>query len=294
MGRPETPIDYTIPALGEAAEILRAMRHSANLSYEELAARANFSPAHLKRAARGKWTSVDVIEAYAQACVKSSSDIFFVAEVKYLHSLAAKAITDAEREARRSKVVPKPQYARDEADLSGAMRDAWRRAARPTCRQIEVSSRGQVPRSTANAIANGHTVPRDLRQFVGFLNVCEISGDELAPWFRAWIKVRGVPTAEERRLVHKWMDADVAAIYFTEVLTRAQDQIEAGARTMMQREKAYLRTVQTEAREALRKMDHQRPELIDDRVKDLAVVDGQHKFSRILPVFNISTSRIAA
>ncbi|MEU2625275.1 hypothetical protein ABZ642_45540 [Streptomyces sp. NPDC007157] len=58
---------------------------------------------------------------------------------------------------------------------------------------MEKESGGQLPRSTANVIANGHTLPRDFRQYVAFLRVCGLDGQALAPWFRAWFKIIGRP-----------------------------------------------------------------------------------------------------
>ncbi len=54
MGHPETPVDQTVPARGELAEALRALRTRAGLSYDELAVRTGLSPATLKRAASGR------------------------------------------------------------------------------------------------------------------------------------------------------------------------------------------------------------------------------------------------
>ncbi|MGV5039292.1 helix-turn-helix domain-containing protein, partial [Streptomyces sp. NRAIS4] len=278
MGRPETPIDYTIPALGKAAQILRSMRRSANLTYTELAARTNYSPAHLKRVARGQRARSAVFEAYAQACRNGDSDYYLIAEVRYLCSTAAEAIQATKRAAGRSTVVPKPQYASDEADLSRALRDAWTHAGRPACRQIETVTDGQVPRSTASAITNGHTVPRDLRQYVAFLTACEITGDALAVWFRAWTKVRGIPKDEERRLARKWMtEPAIAVLYFTALLNAAQQQLDARARTASRQERSHLRAVVTEALEALYGTPRQTTRRgladADERLANLLIID---------------------
>jgi hypothetical protein len=103
------------------------------------------------------------------------------------------AVQKSKREARRSTVRPKPQYARDVGDLSGAMRDAWAYAGRTPARAMELVTEGQLPRSTANVITKGHAVPHDIRQYITFLQACEISGKALKPWFRAWFKIKGRP-----------------------------------------------------------------------------------------------------
>lgn len=234
MGRPEAPIDYTMPERGELAEQLRAMRHVAGLSYEELAARTQWSAAHLKRAASGRvLPGIEIVVSYAWECAKECVrddvehhvDLHLVGAALTLHARAVCAVDRARRRARGSSVVPKPELARDIADLSGALRDAWARGGRPSARQMEKQSEGQLPRSTANVIANGHTVPKDLRQFVAFLEACVVSDRSFPAWFRAWFKVRGVPANAK---AYDWMGPRVAEIYrHTLVMVRA-DQFTEG------------------------------------------------------------------
>ncbi|MFE4018535.1 helix-turn-helix domain-containing protein [Streptomyces sp. NPDC059101] len=241
MGRPEARIKRTNPGLGPVADLLRVMRDSAGVTYETLASHTNYSPAHLKRAARGEWTDTEVVRAYAEACVAYGACPSTVRQVVRFHQAATESRAEAAREARRSKVVPKPQYARDEADLSGAMRDAWARAGRPSARKIESTSYWQVPRSTANAISNGHTVPKDVRQYVDYLKACEIADDALAPWLHAWVKVRGRPTAtEEQHLVERSLNPELTRLYL---------QAASGA-AMKSKQKARLNTLLAEARAA--------------------------------------------
>ncbi|MEU7306131.1 helix-turn-helix transcriptional regulator [Streptomyces sp. NPDC007206] len=292
MGRPEAPIDYTIPELGKCAEFLRAMRHAAGLTYTALAAVTNYSPAHLKRAARGEWTSPDVVQAYAKACVTSNEDVIILSEVMAQHRAATDAIREAEREARRAKVVPKPQYARDEADLSGAMRDAWARAARPTSRFIETASEGQVPSSTAHTIIKGRNVPKDVRQYVAFLKVCGISGDGLEPWFRAWVKVRGLPSEAERWLAHRWMEPAVGALYLAAVLDGVKSRTVVNAPTMTTGEWSQLRTVMAEVQESLAEFNRERTSSVIGERHGLAVVGGQNP--RNSPAYASMKSPLAA
>ncbi|MGW4985287.1 hypothetical protein [Streptomyces mirabilis] len=202
MARPEAPIDYTVPELGRLAEHLRAMRYRARLSYADMTLCTAYSAAHLKRAASGKFLpAAAVATQYALACLVNSKDkedkedYDAARRVRLLREEAAVAVEQAKRRARGSTVLPKPQYARDLADLSGAMRDAWCRAGKPPARAMEKAVGGHLlPRTTANVISNGRTVPRDLRQYVAFLGACDICGSDLAPWFRAWSKIRGRPT----------------------------------------------------------------------------------------------------
>ncbi|MFB7429667.1 helix-turn-helix domain-containing protein [Streptomyces hydrogenans] len=70
MGRPENPVDFTVPARGKLAELLRAVRHEAGLTYDELAVRTGRSPATLKRACGGKKVPKEkVVVDIVQECV---------------------------------------------------------------------------------------------------------------------------------------------------------------------------------------------------------------------------------
>ncbi|MFE2470705.1 hypothetical protein [Streptomyces mirabilis] len=227
MARPEAPIDYTVPELGRLAEHLRAMRHKARLTYADMALYTNYSAASLKRAASGEsLPAAAVASQYALACLVNSKDrdSFSARRVKLLHEQAAEAVEQATRRARGSTVLPKPQYARDPGDLSGAMRDAWSRAGKPSARAMEKAVGGHLlPRTTANVIANGHSVPRDFRQYVAFLGACDISGSDLAPWFRAWFKIRRRPTWEEAYTASTWLDGTARMAYWDLLVKEADD-----------------------------------------------------------------------
>ncbi|MDX3696926.1 helix-turn-helix transcriptional regulator [Streptomyces europaeiscabiei] len=202
MARPEAPVDHTVPALGALAERLRQLRRRAGLSYAELAVRTNYSAAHLKRAASGRILPArPVILAYVGACTGS----FGPPELTTLYYLrAVEAVAQAKRDSRRSSVRPKPQRVRDDDDLSGALRDLWAQAGRPESRRM--ASRW-LPRSTANAITTGRTVPRDFRQYLAFLQACGIDDEPQAPWFRAWFKVFGRPSAQNAATTLETLEA---------------------------------------------------------------------------------------
>ncbi|MFE1391128.1 helix-turn-helix domain-containing protein [Streptomyces albogriseolus] len=215
MARPEVPVNHTVPDLGKLAEYLRSLRREAGLTYSELVTRTVCSEATLKRAASGRsLPDVGVAFQYAVSCVPHGQPIHDVGlTVVTLWRKAEKAVEKARRTAHRSSVLPKPQYARDDADLSGALRDAWARSGRPSTRAIERASGGQVPRSTANLIASAHAVPRDFRQYVAFLQVCEVNRQALEPWFRAWFKIRGVPNDPQAGFKALQGDGDAQAVY---------------------------------------------------------------------------------
>ncbi|MEU4896202.1 helix-turn-helix domain-containing protein [Streptomyces sp. NPDC044780] len=200
MGRPEKPVDHTVPALGALAEHLRAMRRDACLTYRQLAERTHYSTAQLKRAASGvSLPSYGLVLSYARGCnnyLERAGTAQWRARMQAtnLYEEAREAVHRNRIEARASTVRPKPEYVRDIADLSGALRDAWARAGRLPSRKMEARSGGQLPHSTAHAICKGRSVPRDFRQFATFLHACEISGTALGPWFRARFKICGRPS----------------------------------------------------------------------------------------------------
>ncbi|MFJ6558165.1 multiprotein-bridging factor 1 family protein [Streptomyces luteogriseus] len=215
MARPEAPVDFTVQELGELAEFLRSLRRTAGLTYAELAERSAYSAATLKRTASGKaLPDMNVAFDYVIGCLPPGQAVSDTGRAFISRWKTAKSAVDkAKRTARRSTVLPKPQLARDQADLSGALRDAWARAGRPSMRLVERVSHGQVPRSTANVIATAHTFPRDIRQYIAFLRVCEIEGRALVPWFQAWFKVVGVPSTLQPALRALQGDSDAQATF---------------------------------------------------------------------------------
>lgn len=212
MGRPEAQVDDTVPELGALARQLRAWRQAAGLTYDQLAERAFCSSATLKRAASGKYLpDFPVAFSYADACLHDEPS--GLTALARLYSEAKRAVEEHRRAARRSTVLPKPQLVRDLADLSGALRDQWAYAGRPSSRRMEAESNGHLSRSTAHMVTGGHTVPRDIRQYVVFLQVCGVNADALTPWITAWVKVRGLPTTNQYRRSWKWMSPDLKRLY---------------------------------------------------------------------------------
>ncbi|MFF3275969.1 helix-turn-helix domain-containing protein [Streptomyces chrestomyceticus] len=215
MGRPEAPVDYTVPELGDLAAHLRALRTTEGLTYAALAEITNYSAATLKRAAAGKTLPArSTAVAYAAACEGP------VNETAELHHRAERALAERAWEARRAKVKPAPQFARDPADLSGALRDAYRQAGRPPLRAMEARAHeGLLPRSSAHAIVKGRALPTDIRQYLAFLEACDIYHLALLPWCAAWLKVRANPCSDRDQLRHlphptaaerlytEWLDA---------------------------------------------------------------------------------------
>ncbi|GAA1141842.1 helix-turn-helix domain-containing protein [Streptomyces javensis] len=214
MGRPETPVDDTVPELAAFAHWLRALRCAADLTYAELAELVPYSAAQLKRAASGKYLPpFPLAFAYASAChdLTKGSDLRRIAA---LHIQAERAVAEHKLRERRSTVQAKPHLARNRADLCGAMRDQWAYAGRPPFRWIERDTKNWVSHSTAHMIVTARTIPRDLRQYVAFLEACGVFGLSLTPWLRAWIRVCGFPkTDEEFARTTEWMNPVLNELY---------------------------------------------------------------------------------
>ncbi|OKJ48631.1 hypothetical protein AMK27_38340 [Streptomyces sp. CB02009] len=157
MGRPEVEVDFTVPQRGELAFKLRSLRSTAGLTYTQLVEKTDrvFSASHYKRAASGKEVpSWNVVLAYAKGCVPLLT-WGMVDDLFELHRAAEAAVNKADRDSRRSTIVPKPHLVQNTAGLGRAMRDAWARAGRPAMRTIARRSGVYVPHSTAHAIVSG-------------------------------------------------------------------------------------------------------------------------------------------
>lgn len=230
MGRPEVEVDFTVPERGELALKLRSLRTTAGLTYTQLVEKTDrvFSASHYKRAASGREVpSWNVVLAYAKGCVPFMAwDM--VDDLFQLHRAAEAAVSRAESDSRRSTIVPKPHLVQNTADLGRAMRDAWARAGCPTMRTIARRSDNYVPHSTAHTIVSGRTVPSDLRQYLCFLEACDItSPSDLRVWLRAWVRAWGLPDNKVLSRDRRWMEEDTVLVYDEVVLAAKAEQYDA-------------------------------------------------------------------
>ncbi|MFC8511106.1 hypothetical protein ACFU3J_16195 [Streptomyces sp. NPDC057411] len=232
MPRPEVDIDFTVPERGELAARLRSLRSAKAITYQQLVMQTGgeFSASHYKRAASGKeLPSIEVVLSYAFGCVDSLT-WELRDELIALHRAAAEAVDKAGKAERRSTTVPKPELVRSVKDLSTAMRDAWARAGRPSMRKIEKKADVFVPHSTAHAIVTGRTVPRDLQQYLNFLEACDIdSPEQLHPWLTAWLRAWGIPL-DPRQIARdrRWMDQATADAYAGAIVAVRAERYDAG------------------------------------------------------------------
>ncbi|MGW7614051.1 helix-turn-helix domain-containing protein [Streptomyces sp. NPDC054766] len=226
-GRPQQellPRSFYLPAVWDLAVYLREVRERSGFTYAEMAARGNWSQAAFKRATTGRTLPhPSLVQDFLTVCGADPSS------ADELWLLADDNKKNEARFAKGSSVKPRPEFVRDAADLSGALRDAYRYAARPSLRRMEArAGAGRLPRSSAHSIVNGRALPTDLMQYLAFLEVCDIKVEELGPWFGAWHKAFSKPGADPR---------------LEEVFPRKR---RPGSVYDVQAQQAYLRWVSTE------------------------------------------------
>ncbi|WP_191878680.1 MULTISPECIES: helix-turn-helix domain-containing protein [Streptomyces] len=192
-------MDYTVREVGEHAQFLRDARTRAGITYAEMAKTSQWSAASFKRAASGKTLPAQTLAlGYLRACgVGAGSGLLL--RWTSLHARAAVSLAVRARQAATG-VRPHPQFVRDRADLSGALRDAYAAAGRPSFRAMALMAGGwRLPRSTAHSIVSARSLPGCLDQYIAFLTSCGVGVEQLPPWFAAWHKVMGEPGPGEVR-----------------------------------------------------------------------------------------------
>lgn len=193
MGRPEKPVDRTVPALASLAVFLRERRNTAGLTYQELARGSDMpSKATLERAASGvsvpSWATVDAfIYATATASERFADNAGgALARGRELWIRARRAT----RAPYYVHTAPNPDLIGSVSDLSQALRNQHTWAGCPSPGDMERSFPYHLPRSTTRRIINGTTLPSSPQQMIAFLKACYVtSAASLLPWFDAVIQV---------------------------------------------------------------------------------------------------------
>ncbi|MGW5343395.1 hypothetical protein [Streptomyces sp. NPDC004050] len=208
MGRPEKPVDQTVPELARLATFLREERARVKKSYAVLATCCTeVSEATLKRAAAGTvlpgWHTVD---QYLRAChvqgsqpvyVRRNGEAFFTDRYSadFRETLSrARSLWEEAKSAVVSGVKPRPRplptcrFVYDEADLSARLRELHEWAWSPSAHVMEArgGDYGALPHSTAHRIIKGQTIPGHLRQMEGFLRACGLPESRWKSWIAAW------------------------------------------------------------------------------------------------------------
>ncbi|MFB7784084.1 helix-turn-helix domain-containing protein [Streptomyces vinaceus] len=185
MGRPELPVDFTVPARGELAAALRELRAAAGLTYAGLAELTGMSQATLKRAASGRIVpSYEKVSAIATACGS-------VPGAFYRLWLAGR-VADRGRLARLRRPGA-PELMTTRGALSEAMEYFYERAGAPPLRRIQERAGGahQLAVSSAARIVNREALPASRQQCVAFLTACGLTDRQADRWATAYERVVG-------------------------------------------------------------------------------------------------------
>ncbi|MEV5012175.1 helix-turn-helix transcriptional regulator [Streptomyces sp. NPDC055692] len=192
MGRPENPVDRTVPALAQLADFLRERRSTAGLTYSQMAKIMGGQPskATLERAASG--AVVPSWEAVRDFIIVTTTD-------KESFGLGPALARGRElwirvrRDTRAPYYVhkaPDPTLISDAAGFLRALRHQHVWMGYPTPGEMErMSGPGLLPRTTTRRIIDGDALPVDPQQTIAFLKACYVIDEaELCLWLAAAVR----------------------------------------------------------------------------------------------------------
>lgn len=194
MGRPELPIDQTVPQRAALAQWLRDRRTACGLTYGQMEGRCLVSAATLKRAAGGQRVpKLYVAKSYvfATRATKVPADDFGLSKamdhVEYLWVRARYACQRVRYTTPGHYRLPDPRLVDDRADLSRALRELHAMSGAPSPYKMEGTAGGFgiLPAATARRILEGRTLPGSAEQFMGFLGACGL--DPISDSFNWWL-----------------------------------------------------------------------------------------------------------
>lgn len=208
MGRPEKPVDRTVPALGVLADFLRERRKSAGCTYADMALEVQGLPsaATFKRAASGLYLpNIDTVETFVGLTATKAEQ--FAGDTRIALQQAGSLWEQALRAARARDHVykePDPTLIAGPADLSRALRDLHVWAGSPSPLTMERSmSPGELPCTTVRRILQGRTLPVSPHQAVAFLFVCLKNLADIEPWRNALSRIEFATEKEIDKAVDK-------------------------------------------------------------------------------------------
>jgi hypothetical protein len=183
MGRREKPISQCGRTLYSLAAWLRAGREAAGLTYDELAARTEFSADTLARAVSGRSVpkNLNVVLAYAQACGLPTREAEKYWKLARRDEARALGVLSGRRGGMQISVV------KDFADLHSAIVELYQSAGSPPLRSLDarIGGLGRLPRSTVGRVLKGQSRPS--RPFVqDFAEALCVRRSELPEWGKAW------------------------------------------------------------------------------------------------------------
>ncbi|MEV6514121.1 hypothetical protein AB0M61_49535 [Streptomyces sp. NPDC051642] len=184
MGRPEKPVDRTVPARADLADFLRGCKADAGMTYEQMAKKTNGVPskATFERAASGvsvpAWDTVVSFVVATSSWLMSPSDPMIRARTLWI---CARRATRAPYYVHKA---PDPEIVWGVADFSRALRDQHVWAGYPSPGEMErMAGPGELPSSTVRRIIQGHILPVDPAQAIAFLQACYAT--DLVLWIEA-------------------------------------------------------------------------------------------------------------
>lgn len=194
MGRPEKPVDRTVPARGKLADFLRARKTAAGRTYQQMShIYGGPSKATFERAASGASVPLwGTVEAFVVATI--TNDELDAGSISVSWDRIQELWIRARRATRAPYYVhkaPDPSLISSAADLSQALRHQHVWAGFPTPGEMErMSGPGELPSSTTRRIIKGSTLPVDPTQTVAFLKACYVlTPADLEPWLAATVRV---------------------------------------------------------------------------------------------------------
>lgn len=209
MGRPELPVDFTVPARGELATELRTLRTGARLTYDELAVKSGLSPATLKRAASGRiLPSQETVTAIAVACGGDPAAF----RARWLACRIADRRAERDRLGRERLRRPgAPELLTTRGSLSEAMEHFYEMAGAPSLRKLHERAGESylLPVSSAARIISREALPASRQQCEAFLIACGVGPGLVERWGQAFDRItrsRDADAATEAGIELAWED----------------------------------------------------------------------------------------
>jgi hypothetical protein len=212
MGRPEKPVDRTVPECAKLADFLRGLKAGAGLTYEQMAKKTNGLPskATLERAASGACVPAwDTVAAFITATLTAETWLMNDTEPM----VRARDLWIRARRATRAPYyihkAPNPALISTPADLSRALRRQHIWAGYPSPGEMErMSEPGELPASTTRRIINGDILPIDPTQTIAFLKACDVlERADLASWLDAAMRALKHDSASRGMHISRWFRA---------------------------------------------------------------------------------------
>lgn len=210
MGRPELPVDHTVPERGELAAALRELRADAGLTYDELASRTGLSAATLKRAASGRTVpSWSTFTAFTDACCNVDGAVMsqLRRELGELTSLWRSARVAERGRLKHLRRPASPELVTTAGHLSEALEYFYEGAGAVSLRRLQALAGGAhlLPVSTAARIVSRQALPASRQQCVAFLSACGLGPRLVRRWADAYERLT------TRRMGASWAVRDVEA-----------------------------------------------------------------------------------